>query len=257
MRKGIVAWTAIVAASLGISVGALAVIFVFRDTVTARLIEWLLPQPGPVVVIAVDLQQAVEQSIRVIERRFYDLAIRATIERQGPDRILVRLARSAPADKLIALATRRGRLEFRLIDTTMTAEEALAARPPPASEVLLDIQNVPNLVVKEAFVSGRDLASAHAAFSHRNQPVVRFSLGSDGTRIFGEVTQASVGKAFAIVFDGRVLAAPVIATPILGGTGEIDGSFTVEEAVQMTTLLRGGELPARLSVVEQHTPVQR
>jgi preprotein translocase subunit SecD len=59
------------------------------------------------------------------------------------------------------------------------------------------------------------------------------------------------------VFDGKVLSAPVIRSPIPGGAAEIAGSFTVEAATEMAALLGGGELPARLTVVEQRAPKQR
>jgi preprotein translocase subunit SecD len=137
----------------------------------------------------------------------------------------------------------------------MTAEQALAAKPPPGSEVLFDILNAPHLVVREAFVSTRDVVAALTAFlPSSHEPVVQFTLDSGGTRRFAEVTQANVGKRVAVVFDGKVLSAPVIRTPILGGTGYIEGGFTEEQATAMTILLRGGELPGRLRVVEQRSP---
>ena len=49
-----------------------------------------------------------------------------------------------------------------------------------------------------------------------------------GARKFGKITQENVGKPFAIVLDDKVISAPNIREPILGGSGIISGSFTVE-----------------------------
>jgi preprotein translocase subunit SecD len=227
------------------------------------LADWLLGREGPQLVIevepdGVDLQGAVTQSIRVIERRLYEAAARATVEQEGPARIVVRLGPSDSVKLSIALAARRGRLEFRLIDTTMAAEQALATAPPPGSEVLFDTINMPHLVAKEASVSGRDVVAAHAMFHPSSQePAVEFALDDEGSRRFGEITHANVGRALAIVFDGKVLSVPVIRTPITGGRGMIYSGFTPDQAAEMALLLRGGELPGRLTVVEQRSPKSR
>jgi preprotein translocase subunit SecD len=65
------------------------------------------------------------------------------------------------------------------------------------------------------------------------------------------VTTENVGKPFAIVLDGEVLSAPVIREPILQGSGQISGSFTIESATKLAVLLRAGALPAKLTVIEQ------
>ena len=62
-----------------------------------------------------------------------------------------------------------------------------------------------------------------------------------------------MGKPFAIVLDGKVLSAPVIREPITGGSGQISGSFTVEDTVTLSALLRAGALPAPLTVIEERT----
>ena len=68
-----------------------------------------------------------------------------------------------------------------------------------------------------------------------------------GARKFGKITQENVGKPFAIVLDDKVISAPNIREPILGGSGIISGSFTVESANELSVLLRAGALPAPLN----------
>jgi len=67
------------------------------------------------------------------------------------------------------------------------------------------------------------------------------------------VTQENVGRPFAIVLDNEVISAPVIREPILGGSGQISGNFTVESANDLAILLRAGALPAPLTIIEERT----
>src|SRR5581483_3300429 len=103
-------------------------------------------------------------------------------------------------------------------------------------------------------VSGADLTDAQAGFDQRTgEPVVNFRFDTAGARRFAQVTQENVGRPFAIVLDNKVISAPVIREPILGGSGQISGSFTVQQANDLAILLRAGALPAPLTVIEQRT----
>jgi preprotein translocase subunit SecD len=95
---------------------------------------------------------------------------------------------------------------------------------------------------------------AQPAFDQRtNEPIVTFRFDSAGARRFGRVTQENVNFPFAIVLDNKVISAPVIREPILGGTGQISGNFTVQEANDLAVLLRSGALPAKLTIIEERT----
>jgi preprotein translocase subunit SecD len=83
--------------------------------------------------------------------------------------------------------------------------------------------------------------------------VVTFRFTARGARAFGLLTQHNVGRPFAIVFDGKILSAPVIREPILGGFGQISGAFTTQQANDLAVLLRVGTLPLDLNLVEQKT----
>ncbi|BBC78453.1 protein-export membrane protein SecD [Acetobacter orientalis] len=65
-----------------------------------------------------------------------------------------------------------------------------------------------------------------------------------GTHAFSTVTQANVGKRFAIVLDNKVIEAPVIRTAITGGSGQITGGFDAQRATDLALMLRAGALPA-------------
>jgi preprotein translocase subunit SecD len=111
----------------------------------------------------------------------------------------------------------------------------------------------PMPVEKRVMVQGEDLVDAQASFDQNGQPDVTFRFNLRGGQRFGQVTSENVGRPFAIVLDGKVISAPRILGPITGGSGQITGNFSVEEADNLAVLLRAGALPAKLTVVEERT----
>src|ERR1700719_2626087 len=201
-------------------------------------------------------RQTIDQSIPIIEKRINELGlVEPTIQRQGTDRILVQVPGLGDPRRLLDLLGRTATLEFRLVDTTMSPQDAAQGRAPSDTEVLYEKmgdQRIPVLVKKAALVEGADLTDAQASFDQRTgEPIVNFKFNSTGARKFGRATQENVGRPFAIVLDNEVISAPVIREPILGGSGQISGSFTVETANNLAILLRAGALPAKLTVIEQ------
>ena len=242
------------------AVAALAATQIFPDRFGDYLPEVLQPsvEGGPQLVLGVepdgvDMGQAVTQSISVIERRLKDLGVRFKAQPQDNDRILLRLAKSTDPRRVIEVTTRRGKLQFRLIETNLTPEQTVRGEPPPHAEVLYGRgDRQPYMVYKRSVLTGRDLVDAQAAFDARTgESVITFRFSAEGARRFAQVTQENVGNPFAIVFDNEVLSAPIIREPILGGSGQISGSFTVQDANDMALLLRAGELPGKLTLIEQ------
>ena len=107
-------------------------------------------------------------------------------------------------------------------------------------------------VRKKTELTGEALQDAQATFQD-NQPVVSFRFDTAGGRKFGKITQENVNKSFAIVLDGKVISAPNINEPILGGSGIISGNFSVQSANDLALLLRAGALPAPMKVLEERT----
>ena len=201
------------------------------------------------------IRQTIDQSIQIIERRVNELGlVEPTIQRQGASRILVQVPGLQDPSRLKAIIGKTAKLDFRMVDETMTPEQALASHPPANSEILDGESGEKYLIEKRALVSGGDLVDAQPSFDQRNgQPIVNFRFNSAGARKFAEVTQQNVGKRFAIVLDNKVISAPVINEPIPGGAGQISGNFTVQSANDLAILLRAGALPAPLTVVEERT----
>jgi preprotein translocase subunit SecD len=202
------------------------------------------------------IRQAVDQSIEIIQRRVNELGlVEPSIQREGADRILVQVPGLQDPTRLKEILGKTAKLDFRMVDLSMTPEQAAATHPPEDSEIL-DGQTPGEkyLIEKRVLVSGGDLVDAQAGFDQQtSQPIVNFRFNSSGAQKFAAATQANVGKPFAIVLDNKVISAPVIREPILGGQGQISGNFTVQSANDLAILLRAGALPAPLTIVEERT----
>ena len=202
---------------------------------------------------------AVRQSLEIVRRRIDEVGTREpTIQRQGENRILVQVPGEKDPESIKRLLGQTARLTFHLVDLDTSVEQALAGNLPPGSELLPSDEGNQTggagqyVVRKRVEVSGESLVDAQPTY-YQNQPVVSFRFDSVGGRKFGYITRDHVGELLAIVLDGRVISAPRIDEPILGGSGIIRGSFTVQEANELAVLLRAGALPAPLEIVEERT----
>jgi preprotein translocase subunit SecD len=202
---------------------------------------------------------AVEQSIQIVRRRIDETGTKEpTIQREGDDRILVQLPGVEDPEHVKELLGKTAKMTFQLVDVNASPEDARAGKLPPG-DVLLPSDTTKNgqptqyyVVRRRVMVSGDTLVDAQPTFQN-NEPVVSFKFDSTGARRFGDATRDNVKKPFAIVLDNKVISAPVIQEPILGGTGIISGSFTVQSAQDLSLLLRAGALPAPLTVLEERT----
>jgi SecD/SecF fusion protein len=200
---------------------------------------------------------ALAQSIEVVSRRVNELGTtEPIIQRQGTDRILVQVPGLEDPQRLKDILGQTARLTFQMVDQSMPVEEAISGRPPAGSRVMYSTDDppVPYLIENRIIVSGENLVDAQATFDQRtNEPVVSFRFDNRGATRFGQATQANVGRLFAIILDDEVISAPQIREPILGGTGQISGNFTVQTANDLAVLLRAGALPADLTIIEERT----
>jgi len=200
-------------------------------------------------------QSAVLQSIEIVRRRIDETGVvDPQITRQGDDRIVVQLPGISDPNRIKELLGKTAHMTFHLVDET--ANPAAGTVAPPGSE-FLPMQDNPNeriAVRKRVDVDGGDLTDAQAGTNPQTgEWVVNFTFNSVGARRFGDITRANVNHKFAIVLDGKVISAPVIREPILGGRGEISGNFTASSATDLAVLLRAGALPAPLTVVEERS----
>ncbi len=200
------------------------------------------------------LNELLQQSIEMIAQRLRDSGIRlADAQPDEPDRIRVLLPGVRDPERIAAIFSKRAHVAFRMVDVSMTSAEALKGVPPPGSEILYHFKtNEPYLVLKEIAMEGDDIIDVSPGFDQRtDEPIATFRFNGRGARRFAHITEENIGKPFAVVADDKVLSAPVIREPIRGGSGQIAGNLTLEDANRVAMLLRSGTLPGRLSVVDQ------
>ena len=201
------------------------------------------------------LRDAMTVARDVVRRRIDPQGTKeVTVINQGERRILVQVPGVEDPEALKKLIGQTARLEFKLVDLTADQAQVAQGRAPAGSQVLPLADGSGAMAVKRrVMVSGDQLVDAKQAFDQDGQPVVSITFNSAGARRFGRVTQENVNKPFAIILDEKILSAPNINEPILGGQAQISGSFTVESANQLAVSLASGKLPVKLNVIEERT----
>ncbi|GGC55843.1 protein translocase subunit SecD [Chelatococcus reniformis] len=195
------------------------------------------------------ISRALGQAIEVLRKRVDQLGTtEPNIQRQGADRILVQVPGLQDPQRLKDLLGKTAKLQFRFV--------AEGGGSPGEVDMLpsKDNNGQPVPVEKRVIVEGEDLVDAQPGFDQRtSEPIVNFRFNVRGAQKFGQATSENVGRPLAIVLDNEVVSAPRIINPITGGSGQISGRFTVEQANDLALLLRAGALPAKLTVVEERT----
>jgi preprotein translocase subunit SecD len=211
-------------------------------------------------------EEAVVQARQTIERRVNELGVtEPSIAQQGTDgdQILVQLPGVTDVERAKEIIRSTGLLELKIVEQGPAAtREALLqnGQIPVGMDIVPGASGEPGqpagtvyyLVRKVAAVSGRDLRGARPSLDENNRPAVGFTLNSEGGRKFGKVTSENVGRELAIILDGRVQSAPRIEGRITTD-GRITGSFTQEEVLNLSLILRSGALPASLTYLEERT----
>jgi preprotein translocase subunit SecD len=204
------------------------------------------------------VSNAASASIETINRRVNNLGTsESTIVRQGTDRILIQFPGLKDTKELKKLIGETAKLTFHEVHPSLSADEAKMTSIPTGYKVYPSDQSEGGgeyLLREQPVVQGADLADAQPGFDSRTgEPVINFRFNQIGARKFGNFTKDHVGRPFAIVLDDKVISAPVIREPILGGSGQISGNFTVEGTNTLAVQLRSGSLPTKLTIVEERT----
>lgn len=203
---------------------------------------------------------AMDSATEVVRKRIDALGTREpTIIRQGDRRIVVQVPGLQDPEQLKDLLGQTAKLEFKLVDTTALPADIVQGIAPLGSEIVpyaadSDYAGTSIAVKRLGGIKGDSLTNAQQGFAQQtNEPVVNIQFDQQGGRKFARLTSENVNRPFAIILDGEVLSAPNINEPILGGSAQISGSFTVESANQLAIALRSGALPVDLKVIEERT----
>jgi preprotein translocase subunit SecD len=216
-------------------------------------------------------EESVVQAQQTIERRVNELGVaEPSIARQGQDNdeIMVQLPGLDDVERAKRVIGSPGLLELKLVEqgpfpTQEAALQAYNNNLPTDLEIVpgtsdpANAGGVPGSTVYYVLrhlapVSGRDLRSARPSLDQNNQPAVSFTLSNDGAKRMGQLTESNIGRYLAIVLDNKVFSAPRIDGRITDN-GQIFGSFTQQEAQDLSLVLRSGALPAELDYRSEQT----
>jgi protein-export membrane protein SecD len=215
-------------------------------------------------------QQVIDQSLEIVNRRVNETGTKEPIiQRQGMDRILLQVPGLADPEHLKRLLGRTAKMTFHMVDETVSQQDLEAGLAPSGTKILTADNNrkdndpelgegkkneVKYAIQNRVMLSGDMLVESNATYDQQTgEPVVSFRFNNAGARKFAEITTENINKPFAIVLDNKVITAPYIRSPIIGGSGIISGNFTAESAKELAMLLRAGALPAPLKVIEERS----
>jgi len=233
-------------------------------------------------------KNAVTQSLEIIRNRIDQFGVaEPVIIRQGTDEIVVQLPGVKDPERALSLIGQTAQLEFKLLDEETVEDPwqlisqaqnsgkwqqgdsrkklnlALQNQLPQGTEIYfeknIDPQTgaetkIPLLIKSQVMMTGEMVKNAQVRVGGTfNEPYVALDLTGRGGKIFAQVTEKNVGKRFAIILDDVVRSAPVIREKILGGSAQISGNFTYEEATDLAIVLRVGALPAPVEIIQNLT----
>ena len=232
-------------------------------------------------------KNAVNQSLEIIRNRIDQFGVaEPIIVRQGKDEIIVQLPGVKDPKRALSLIGQTAQLEFKVVDDSgvnlptlisqaITSGQwvdgesreklnlALKRSLPADTQVYFEKDKDPQtgreiktplLLHNQVLMTGEMVKDAQVRVGGSfNEPYVSLDLTSRGAKVFGQITTKNVNKRLAIVLDEVVRSAPVIREKILGGSAQISGSFTYEEASDLAIILRVGALPAPVSIAQNLT----
>lgn len=195
-------------------------------------------------------QDAFESARNVIERRINFLGVSEptiqTIKLGNEYRVVVDLPGMSNVSQAISLIGQTAQLTF----WEGSAEKA--PETPPSDLFLATLTQLIGSSPVPTTLTGRDLQKAAVVFDQTSgRPQVQIQFTPEGTKLFGQITRRNIGKPVAIVLDNQIISAPVVQTEIANGTAVITGSFTPDDAKNLSIALNAGALPAPLQVIAQ------
>jgi preprotein translocase subunit SecD len=223
---------------------------------------------------------AANQALETIRNRIDQFGVsEPTIQRQGENEIVVQLPGVKDPKRAIDLIGKTALLEFKLLDeespvaaqlpqSVAPSEEGdvlkqFADKLPEGDEILFEkkvnretglVRKIPILLKKQAVMTGDLLSEARVSLDNRfSEPYVSITFNADGAKRFEDVTGANVKKRLAIILDNTVYSAPVIQEKISGGSAQITGNFSMDEAKDLSIVLKAGALPAPLKMLQNVT----
>ena len=195
-------------------------------------------------------KDTINQSIEIVRKRVDQLGTKEpSIQQKGDNRIIVELPGLSDPSNFKNILGKTAQLNFKFLKSNSIDKDNIGFEKikNKADGSFIEVE-------KKLIVSGENLIDAQPGFERdTNQSIVSFKFDSVGAKKFANATKDNVGRPLAIILDNEILSSPVIREPILTGSGQISGGFSVEEANQLAVLLRAGALPAPMKIIEERT----
>jgi preprotein translocase subunit SecD len=205
-------------------------------------------------------KRTIAQSIEVLRRRIDpNGTTELTLAQEGDERILLQIPGAENLDEIKDRINKTANLSFHMVDADSFNEQAMRlaseGRTKPSQAFYRMADGGALIVERRTKITGGCLKSASEGLhpQRQNEPIVNFSFNLQCARLFGDLTARNLGRQFAVVLDEEIITAPRINGPITGGSGFIEGSFTIESAQELALLLNAGSLPAKLKIVEERS----
>ncbi len=194
-----------------------------------------------------DYDAALEGAKKVVERRVNLFGVSEPMvqssKTKDKHRVIVELPGVEDVNMALDLIGKTAQLDFREQNATAAAE----AQASPSAFI-----NPFLLFSEETNLTGKYLKKSSVVFDQNTgNPQVAIEFNEEGKKMFADITKRNVGKPLAIFLDQFIVSAPVVNEAIENGQAVISGSFTVEEARELSNHLNAGALPVPLNVVEQ------
>ena len=204
--------------------------------------------------------QAMGAATEVVRKRIDKMGTREpTIIREGRNRIVVQVPGLSDPKALKDQLGQTAKLEFKLVDTAASPNDRTQGVAQPGTQLVPFASPekdglVPLAVFRLGGISGDQLTQATASNDQKtNESIVEIAFNQQGGAKFAKLTSENVGKPFAIILDGKVISAPSINEPILGGQARISGNFSAASAQALAINLASGALPVDLKVIEERS----
>jgi preprotein translocase subunit SecD len=226
---------------------------------------------------------ALEQNMTALRNRIDQLGVaEPVVQQQGAERIVIQLPGVQDTERAKRILGRAATLEMRMVDEKNTAQAEQSGQAPPGSRLYKFRDGRKILLQKRIIYSGDNIVDAAASIDTQNgTPIVSITLDAEGARKNSRITADNIGNRMAvvyveltsktqkdtsgnIVFDDNgapvrisgkieeVITAPVIRSQ-LGKRFQIEGIDSVDEARDLSLMLRSGALAAPVEIIEERT----
>jgi protein-export membrane protein SecD len=209
-------------------------------------------------------KQTIQKSIGVLGRRIDPNGnLELILAPEGDRRILLQVPGAQNIDEIKERINQSANLSFHLVNEKDSGnEQALSVAMETGRVGAGDVyypysaeQGRGGLILQERTRITGDCLKNSSGGPHPDGAgaVVNFSFNVACATEFGRMTARNINKRFAVVLDKEIITAPNIRSAITGGSGYIEGGFTMESARDLSLLLNAGALPAKLTIVEERT----